>query len=486
MMKLSEASGITQEFTNTYSPWQNGSIERVHRTLANMIRTWFAASHLPHRLWAELYVHASYVYNHLPHTSIGMATPASKFFLKDSRSLTRVRDLHPIGALVIMKREGNSKALSKMDCRNENGYYIGIADDQPGIRMWDANTDTCYVSNHYHVMNTRRYSDTTKESAPKLGIPEGEFIIDTILDERFQGKTREYLVRWHGYSSEHDTWEPYKNVKDTIALDAWEDPSNDAHAFKVITNDADMPSLQEAMRRADWPLWFEGCEAEIDALRANLTWEVVPRETSMKVIRGKWVLRAKRDPETAKITVYKGRWVACGYAQKYGVDYVDTFTPTLSKSGLRLVLAVAVHLDFVIHSVDCKNVFLNGNIDYEIFMEQPDLFIEAGTTRQTHVCKLRKALYGLKQAPLIWNNTLTSALRAEHYEQMEHDPCIFVRRFYATSIDHSGYETRLIEDIMVTPGICILGVYVDDIVIMGLSLTIVEQAKRVIKSLFEM
>jgi hypothetical protein len=92
------------------------------------------------------------------------------------------------------------------------------------------------------------------------------------------------------------------------------------------------------------------------------------------------------------------------------VDYDDTFSPTLSKTGLRLLLALAVQMEMQVHTVDCKNAFLNGHIDKEIYIEQPPGGIEPGTTSQSHVCRLNKALYGLKQAPLIWCKTLKKSL----------------------------------------------------------------------------
>src|SRR5450759_2111992 len=128
-----------------------------------------------------------------------------------------------------------------------------------------------------------------------------------------------------------------------------------------------------------------------------------------------------------------------------------------------MIIALGVQLGMHIHAVDCKNAFLNGFIDKEIYIEQPAHFIAPGTTSHTHVCKLKKALYGLKQAPLIWNQVLTDALKDAGFEQMVYEPCIFVKRNNGKVTLKRHFELLDdMESLKKEENFCILGIYVDD------------------------
>ncbi len=98
-----------------------------------------------------------------------------------------------------------------------------------------------------------------------------------------------------------------------------------------------------------------------------------------------------------RVERFKGRLVAKGYAQKYGINYDETFSPVVRFSSIRALLALAVQNDMLIHQMDVVTAFLNGNLDEEIYMQQPDGYIKPG--EEHLVCKLKKSLYGLKQSP---------------------------------------------------------------------------------------
>ena len=95
--------------------------------------------------------------------------------------------------------------------------------------------------------------------------------------------------------------------------------------------------------------------------------------------------------------------MAKGYSQKEGLDYKETFAPVAKFASIRTLLALAAHQDYEIHQMDVKTAFLNGDLDVEIYMRQPEGFVVAG--QEELVCKLRKSLYGLKQAGRAWFET---------------------------------------------------------------------------------
>src|SRR5271156_845564 len=97
-----------------------------------------------------------------------------------------------------------------------------------------------------------------------------------------------------------------------------------------------------------------------------------------------------------EVTKYKARLVAKGYAQRYGVDYEETYAPVARYPSIRALVALAAHHDWELHQMDVKSAYLNGDLEEDIFMLQPDGYVVAG--KEHLVCKLAKSLYGLKQA----------------------------------------------------------------------------------------
>ena len=86
------------------------------------------------------------------------------------------------------------------------------------------------------------------------------------------------------------------------------------------------------------------------------------------------------------------------FKQKEGHDFFDTYSPVTRIASIRVLLAIAALHNLEIHQMDVKTAFLNGDLEEEIYMEQPEGFVVPGQERK--VCKLVKSLYGLKQAPL--------------------------------------------------------------------------------------
>lgn len=115
-----------------------------------------------------------------------------------------------------------------------------------------------------------------------------------------------------------------------------------------------------------------------------------------KTIGCKWVLRKKFKLD-GTIDKYKARLVTKGFKQQVDIDFFDTFSPVTRVTSIRLLIAVAAIRDLKIHQMDVKTTFLNGDLDEEIYMDQPEGFVEPG--QESKVCKLTKSLYGLKQAP---------------------------------------------------------------------------------------
>ena len=132
------------------------------------------------------------------------------------------------------------------------------------------------------------------------------------------------------------------------------------------------------------------------SLISNRTWKLVDLPPGCKTISCKWVLRKKLKPD-GSIDKFKARLIAKGFKQKADLDFFDTFSLVTRITSIRLLIAIAAIFDLKIHQMEVKTAFLNEDLEEEIYMDQPEGFVEPG--QESKVCKLTKSLYDLKHAP---------------------------------------------------------------------------------------
>ena len=117
--------------------------------------------------------------------------------------------------------------------------------------------------------------------------------------------------------------------------------------------------------------------------------------------------------------------MAKSHTQKEGIDYEETFSPVAMLKSIRILLAVAASLDYEIWQMDVKTAFLNGNLNEDIYMQQPEGFKAKG--KEHMVCKLQRSIYGLKQASRSWNIRFDQAITSFGFEKSPDEPCVYKR-----------------------------------------------------------
>ena len=122
---------------------------------------------------------------------------------------------------------------------------------------------------------------------------------------------------------------------------------------------------------------------------------------------------------------YKARLVAKGYNQREGIDFKETFSPVSTKDSFRVVMALVAHFDLELHQMDVKTAFLNGDLFEDVYMDQPDDFVESG--KRHMVCKLRKLIYELKQASRQWYLKFDNVVTSLGFKENIVDQCIYLK-----------------------------------------------------------
>ncbi|GLJ09794.1 hypothetical protein SUGI_0115970 [Cryptomeria japonica] len=176
--------------------------------------------------------------------------------------------------------------------------------------------------------------------------------------------------------------------------------------------------------------WIKEMEDELEQIENNNTWALVLWPKDKNVIGTKWVYRNKLN-EYGKVIINKTRFVCKGYSKKEGIDYNETFAPVARIEAVRLFFAD--YKNYKVYQMDVKCIFLNGDIEEEVYIEQPDGFFLAD---KDMICRLRKALYGLKRAPRAWYARLDKYLLMLGYTKGNADSNLYYK---VTNDEHFGY-----------------------------------------------
>ncbi|GJT21829.1 retrotransposon protein, putative, ty1-copia subclass [Tanacetum coccineum] len=209
-------------------------------------------------------------------------------------------------------------------------------------------------------------------------------------------------------------------------------------------------------------LYIDAEEHELGDLD-NDVWELVELPPNAKTAVHKWLFKKKTNTD-GTVHTYKSRLVAKGFTQTYEVDYEETFSPVADIRAIRILIAIAVFYDYEIWQMDVKTAFLYGHLSEEVYMTQPEGFVNP--KYPNHVCKLKRSIYGLKQASRQWNKRFDDEIKKFDFTQNRDEPCVYQKA-------SGSYVTFLI-------------LYVDDILIMGNNIPMLQDVKSYLGKCFAM
>nr|GEX63989.1 retrovirus-related Pol polyprotein from transposon TNT 1-94 [Tanacetum cinerariifolium] len=158
--------------------------------------------------------------------------------------------------------------------------------------------------------------------------------------------------------------------------------------------------------------WIKAMQEELHQFDRLQVWDLVDKPFGKTVIRLKWLWKNKKDKDQTVIR-NKARLVAKGYAHEEGIDFEESFALVARLEAVRIFIAYPAHKSFLIYQMDAKTTFLNGPLREEVYVLQPDGFVDLEHPEKVY--RLRKALYGLKQAPSAWYDELSKFLTSKGF-----------------------------------------------------------------------
>ncbi|KAJ9541920.1 hypothetical protein OSB04_028426 [Centaurea solstitialis] len=219
--------------------------------------------------------------------------------------------------------------------------------------------------------------------------------------------------------------------------------------FGGFLSEFEPSDVSQALTDPDWVL---AMQEELAEFERNKVWRLVTRPWGKSIIGLKWIFRNKKD-ENDLIIRNKARLVAKGYRQQEGIDYDETFAPVAQIEAIRIFLAYAAHKNMTVYQMDVKCAFLNGVLQEEVYVAQPEGFVDPRFPE--HVYVLDKALYGL-----------TDYLLGVGYKKGTIDPSLFLKI--------SGKDLNIVQ------------IYVDDIIFASTKPEMCQEFEHTMKSQFKM
>ncbi|GJT51594.1 putative ribonuclease H-like domain-containing protein [Tanacetum coccineum] len=230
--------------------------------------------------------------------------------------------------------------------------------------------------------------------------------------------------------------------------------------FGCFLSQLEPTSITKALEDPDW---VAAMQEEMQQFINQKVWTLVPLPAGKNAIGTKWILKNKRDARGIVVR-NKARLVAQGHRQEEGIDYDEVFAPVARLEAIRLFLAFASYMGFLVYQMDVKSAFLYGEIEEEVYVTQPKGFEDPYFPK--HVYRVVKALYGLHQAPRAWYARLSAFLLQHNYRRGTIDKTLFIKK-----------DSR---------DILLVQVYVDDIIFGSTNKTWCDEFEVLMKGEFEM
>jgi hypothetical protein len=456
------SQGITkQPLTQKFQP---ARAERAHRTVLELARTCHTSSKLPLKYYTDAHRYVTHTINRIIRDG-EEESPAEKMNLKD----TNIKNFKSFGCICYIYQEKGKAVEGKLANSGIKCRFLGYRDETGKsmgykvLREYDRKV--LYSSavifpeetieslenlavdydNFYILLQKQALNEVTGESLDNISDHE-----DEINDyQRINSNDENFAQLENAIDVGHVTLERGSHLvalARLTELSLKEVSHSELHkCFSTAMFEGCPKSYEEALRSENHKEWKDAMDAEMNQIKNCNTWDLKSKPNNIKPVKSKWVFTKKFDSK-GNIKKYKARFVARGFTQKHGIDYVETFAPVVKFKSIRTLAAICAELKLTAYQDDVPSAFLKGNLKETVWMEQPEGY---KSENPYEFCLLNKTLYGLKQSPREWNEVLHEYMISKGFIQSRADPCIYVN-------SEKYYK-----------GMIIVGIYVDDINTIG-------------------
>uniref|UniRef100_A0A2N9G9A2 Integrase catalytic domain-containing protein n=1 Tax=Fagus sylvatica TaxID=28930 RepID=A0A2N9G9A2_FAGSY len=472
-------NGISHLTTPPHTPEHNGYSERRHLHIVETGLALLTHASLPRSYWTYAFATAVYLINRMPTPTLNLSSPYHKIF----QTTPNYSKLRVFGCLCYPWLRPYTS--HKLESRSKPCVFLGYSLTQSAYYCLDPSTSRIYVSRHVKFVESQfPYSSVSGPSSiphsnpintwipapikvmsstsqPPLNMPSEGFTPQQTqsaastsipIQPPSTNTAQNTQTTTPSLTSSTNTTPPLHNPPETTTLPTHTMTTrakNNIH--KPITkmnlhtqlsksNGLEPTTVTKALLD---PKWRKAMSDECDALVKNGTWELVPPNSTQNIVGCKWIFRIKRNSD-GSIDRFKARLVAKGFHQRPGVDYLDTFSPVVKPTTVRVVLSLAVSRGWSLRQLDVNNAFLQGHLSETVHMQQPPGFVDQD--HPSYVCKLRKAIYGLKQAPRAWYHELRTFLLSSGFKNSHADTSLFV----LTTAAQKMYILVYVDDLIIT------------------------------------
>nr|GEY23038.1 retrovirus-related Pol polyprotein from transposon TNT 1-94 [Tanacetum cinerariifolium] len=456
---------IKKEYSNARTLQQNGVAERKNMSLIEAARTMLADSFLPTTFWAEAVNTACYVLNRFDGKSdlgflVGYSLNSKAFKMFHIGYLTNSMNYET----VLVENQANKSASPK----EANNSACTQANDDQGANLEETNLN----EEHFVLPIWSAYSTTVKSSGDKIEKntsfktrekPEANDAAESLRKEAthdIQNATTSSTNLINTASTPLSIAGPLRAFNDGEL--SYPDPSKYA-----LPDDPLMPHLEDIYASPSKGIFTDSFYDDEGVVTDFTNLETIMRvspnpTTRIHTIHPKTqILRDHKSAVQIRSKVSKNSEAhALGHRQKEGIDYDEVFAPVARIEAIRIFLAFASYMGFIVYQMDVKSAFLYGTINEEVYLSQPHSFVDPKFPNKVY--KVVKVLYGLHQAPIAWYATLSTFLEKSRYRRGAIDKTLFIKKDK--------------KDIM------LVQVYVDDIIFSSIKKSLCDEFEKLMKN----
>ena len=390
--------GIEKQITVPYTPQQNGVAERMNRTLVEMARSMLHHANCSLDLWAEAVSTAAYLRNRCPTAAFQGATPFERWCgEKPDVEHLRIFGCHVYTHVPDEKRR-------KLEPKAMRGVFVGYPDGTKGYKIFIPETKKMLCSRDVQFLEKSFSSPDPRSTVEQVfdiassdnttSCTSPQPTTSTPLDHRIHISTEHFDTNFDtnfDTASESDDDLPDHLLEENLNLDVdlgdvlerglpprnRRQPQRYGEWATVANADSSDPrTFKQAMKSKQSESWKTAMQNEYKSLIDHHTWDLVDLPADANLVGCRWVFKTKYKAN-GEIDKYKARLVAQGYSQEPGVDYDEVYAPVAKYKSIRTLLAIGNQFDLEIHQMDVVAAFLNGDLKDNIYMKQPEGFIDS-------------------------------------------------------------------------------------------------------------